>query len=63
MVFCGGSAYPYQINIHSKHMKHTTIHKIKAKKKEKKGLKQEGKKTQKKTISANFSAEAFQIMS
>ena len=44
-------------------MKHTTIHKIKAKKKRKKGLKQEGKKTPQKTKSANFSAEAFQIMS
>lgn len=44
-------------------MKHTTIHKIKAKKKGKKDLKQEGKKTPQKTISANFSAEAFQIMS
>ena len=44
-------------------MKHTKIHKIKAKKKGKKGLKQEGKKTPQKTISANFSAEAFQIMS
>ena len=35
----------------------------KSEKKGKKGLKQEGKKTPQKTISANFSAEAFQIMS